>query len=260
MDRQHHHWEAIAEQWDQKKPYALWRQHSDAVNTALLRTWWPANPVGSILKTDLFDEAFGEGLYLHLRAKGGALTGVDVSASIADAARARYPELHAVVADVRNLPFADATFDLIVSNSTIDHFETAEEVNIALRELYRVLRPDGQLVLTLDNLRNPIIAARQALPFRLLNYLGLVPYFVGATFGPGRLSREVRHAGFQIDDMSAVMHCPRVVAVALAGLMERYAGHRAQTRFLRGLLAFEKLARLPTRFFTGHFVAIRAVK
>jgi len=164
------------------------------------------------------------------------------------------------VADVRRLPFGDDKFDLIISNSTLDHFETTAEITVALRELYRVLKPGGQLLLTLDNLQNPMIALRQALPFRLLKKLGVVPYFVGSTFGPGKLCREVRESGFRVTDTTALVHNPRVVAVAIAGMLQRRTTGLTQQRFLRFLMAFEKLSNLPTKFFTGHFVAVRAVK
>jgi hypothetical protein len=40
----------------------LWREHSDAVNGALLVRWLARESCGLLLKTDLFDEAMGEGL------------------------------------------------------------------------------------------------------------------------------------------------------------------------------------------------------
>ena len=238
----------------------LWRQHSDAVNLALVRSWWPSESVGRVLKTDLFDEVFGEGLYPFMRLSAGSISGIDVSESIVSAARRKYPELQSAVADVRRLPFEDDRFDLVISNSTLDHFQEASDISLAVGELHRVLRPGGQMVLTLDNLRNPMIALRHVLPFRLLNALGLVPYFVGSTFGPRGLCRVVGQAGFRVIDTAFVMHCPRLVVVAIAGLLQRHAKRPAQQQFLRSLMAFEKLSCLPTHSFTGHFVAVRVVK
>jgi SAM-dependent methyltransferase len=260
MNSQKPHWEVLSQSWQRKHPQRLWREHCDAVNLAMLQKWWPGEGVESVLKTDLFDEVFGQGLYPFIQPKGSTLSAIDVSESIVSAARTKYPEVQAMVADVRRLPVKDDTYDLIISNSTLDHFESGTDISVALRELYRVLKPGGHLLLTLDNLCNPVIALRQALPFRLMNAIGVVPYFVGATFGPRGLRREVRRAGFRVIETESVMHSPRVVAVAIAGLLQRHAKPRTQQRFLRGLMAFEKLARLPTRYFTGHFVAVRAVK
>jgi ubiquinone/menaquinone biosynthesis C-methylase UbiE len=162
-------------------------------------------------------------------------------------------------ADVRHLPFANNMFDVIVSNSTLDHFKSLDEIVASLHELYRVLQVGGQLLLTLDNLANPIIALRNALPFALLNHLGIVPYYVGATCGPYLMQRTLQQVGFEVLEVSTVMHCPRVFAIAMARLLE-HAKPETQRCFLSFLMAFEYLSSWPTRFLTGHFVAVRAIK
>jgi SAM-dependent methyltransferase len=260
MNSQKPYWEALSENWQRDHPQRLWREHCDAVNLAMLHKWWPDEPVETVLKTDLFDEVFGQGLYPFTQHKDSTLSGIDISESIVSAAQTRCPELWATVSDVRRLPFASDSYDLIISNSTLDHFESKTDITVALRELYRVLRPGGQLLITLDNFWNPMIALRQVLPFRLLNAIGVVPYFVGATLGPRGLRREVRQAGFRVIETTSVMHCPRLIAVAIAGLLQRHTEHRTQKRFLRSLMTLEKLASLPTRYFTGYFVAVRAIK
>jgi SAM-dependent methyltransferase len=254
------HWETTAEQWQRQHHQSLWRRHSDAVNLELVKNWWPDEPVNRVLKTDLFDEAFSEGLYPFIHSRAESVIGIDISTAVVAAARKKFPEMNTGISDVRRLPFGNDKFDLIISNSTLDHFHTASDIGVAVNELYRILRPGGHMVLTLDNLRNPIIALRHILPLPILNFLGLVPYFVGSTFGPRGLCDLVRQAGFRIIDTTSVMHCPRVVAVAIAGLLQRHARRAVQQRFLRNLMAFEKLSRLPTHSFTGHFLAVNLVK
>jgi hypothetical protein len=90
--------------------------------------------------------------------------------------------------------------------------------------------------------------------------LHLTPYYVGATLGPQGLCNQIVRTGFTVIKMDAVLHCPRALAVALAYVMERFAPLRLQRCFLRCLSYFEALRYLPTRFFTGHFVAVRAAK
>jgi len=260
MSELRQHWETTAEEWQRECHQSLWRRHSDAVNLELLKNWWPTEPVDRVLKTDLFDEAFSEGLYPFINSRAESVIGVDISTAVVAATRRKFPEMKAGVSDVRRLPFGNDKFDFIISNSTLDHFQTTSDIGVAVNELYRVLRPGGHMVLTLDNLRNPIIALRHILPLHFLNFLGVVPYFVGSTFGPRGLCRVVRQAGFRIIDTTSVMHCPRVAAVAIAGMLQRHARHPAQQRFLRSLMAFEKLSRLPTHSFTGHFLAVNLVK
>jgi SAM-dependent methyltransferase len=212
-----------------------------------------------LLKTDLFDEALTPGLY-PLLATRADVVGADVAVSTARAARSRHARLRAVGADVRSLPFASGTFDVVVSISTLDHFGSMADILASLCELHRVLRPGGQLLLTLDNLANPLVALRNALPFGLLNALGIVPYRVGTTCGPRRLRRAVRESGFEVLDVAAVLHCPRVLAVAGAALFNRFASSRAQREYVHWLLPFERLGNLPSRFLTGYYTAVVARK
>ena len=260
MTGKEYYWDRISELWQNKGPQELWRLHSNAVNTALLESWLPSDRVEYLLKTDLFDEAFSDGLYPTLTSRAKIVVGMDVSILTLNAAVSRHSDLQATGADVRHLPFAEGSFDTIVSNSTLDHFESAHEIIASLGELHRVLRTGGQLILTLDNLANPLIALRNFLPFRPLNRLGILPYFVGSTFGPRRLHRALHQLGFKITQVSTVMHCPRLFAVAMARMLEKHTGRESQKRFLHFLMAFERLAHLPTRFLTGYFVAVRAIK
>lgn len=237
----------------------LWRDHSDAVNARLLVSWLPAKRGGRALKTDLFDEAFGRGLVEKLDGRYDWVLGIDVSPSVIRAARKRGRERRGVCCDVRVLPFHDGAFQAIASISTLDHFSSAADMVAALRELHRVLAPGGVLVLTLDNRANPIVGMRNLLPFRFVHALGLVPYYVGRTVGPWRARRLLIETGFDLVEAGTIMHCPRVLAIPLSRTLERRAGVEGQTLFLRILLAFERLGGWPTRWWTGHFVALRAI-
>jgi SAM-dependent methyltransferase len=258
-DAETRYWNRVGEAWTIGAPLdRLWREHSDAVNGALLERWLPER-AGLVLKTDLFDEAVGSGLMGGLERRGRAF-GIDTSIAIARSAVERSELRRAACADVRQLPFGDAGFDAAVSNSTLDHFGSFEELALSLRELQRVLRPGGVLLLTLDNPVNPLVALRNALPFPLLNRVGLVPYYVGVTCGPRRLRRLLEAVGFQVSAMDAVLHCPRVLAVALCRAVERSDSAWARRVTLRLLGACEALSGWPLRYLTGHFVAVRAIK
>jgi len=253
-------WDAVADTWRRDRPDALWRRHSDAVNTALLSRWLGPNVGGRVLKTDLFDEAFGEGLLPVLSQCGRTVVGVDISEPVREEAARRHPALNAVAADVRDLPFEDDSFDAVVSLSTLDHFEDCSDILVALRELARVLRPGGTLVLTLDNPGNPAVWLRNALPLGWLRRTGIVPYFVGATMGRRRLGRAVRDAGLDVLDTTAVLHCRRVFAVRAARRVARGGDEEQADRLLRRLMRHERKERWVTRYLTGYFVAVHARK
>jgi SAM-dependent methyltransferase len=233
---------------------AFLRAYSDAVNGALVRAWLPPG-LERVLKTDLFDEAVGAGLVPLLRERAREVIGVDVSPAVVAAAQARYPELGATRADVRALGLSDASVDAVVSNSTLDHFASLDELVRALAEIRRVLAPGGRLLLTLDNGANPLVALRNALPRRLLRRLGLVSYPIGATCGPKRLERLLEDAGFAVEDRCALMHFPRVLARLAAA-----AAPSGSTRLLDSVLAFERLGSTRARYVTAQFVGALARK
>lgn len=239
----------------------LWRRFCDQVNTELIRRSVGAGAEGRALKTDLFDEASGSPGLIPELARGTAQTvGIDLSPVFIDRARVSCPSFDATAADARYLPFRDRVFDVVLSNSTLDHMESLDDIETALGEIHRVLRPGGRLLLTLDNLANPVIALRAVLPHRLLTGLRLVPYYVGATCGPRRLRALTERSGLQVEEMGAMMHCPRLPAVVMAGLLDRLPWAKLRQGFTDVLLSCEALERLPTRYLTGYFLRLVAVR
>lgn len=97
----------------------------------------------------VLDVACGEGYGTALLAAGQAATtvGVDIDHPTVERAAARYP-CEFRQADLAALPFADHSFDLVVSFETIEHVSDAEA---ALTELARVLAPGGLLIISTPN-------------------------------------------------------------------------------------------------------------
>ena len=115
--------------------------------------------VRRVLKTDLFEEAYGEDALLGpWLPKQWRVCGIDVSRSTARQARSRFVSLglNALNCDVCHAPFVAGTFDLIISPSTLDHFDSREEFLAALQELAGLVSPGGVFVVTLDNPSNPL--------------------------------------------------------------------------------------------------------
>ena len=104
--------------------------------------------------------AFAEPAYLAGLVGLGAkrLVGVDLAA-------AEVPRLESVTADLRELPFADGSFDLAIAISTLEHVgrdntqyglgveDDDDSLDCALRELGRVLAHDGRLLVTVPAAR-----------------------------------------------------------------------------------------------------------
>jgi SAM-dependent methyltransferase len=81
-------------------------------------------------------------------------TGVDRSAAMLTAVRSRpaLPAHRVLLADARRLPFADGAFDKVLCNGVLTHIR---DDRAALRELARVLRPCGRLVVSMNSLLSP---------------------------------------------------------------------------------------------------------
>lgn len=258
-DNRTEYWGSVATAWSRGHPQRLWRAHSDAENRALLARWLPSR-CGRILKTDAFDEAFGEGLVSVLSERADDVWMIDLSATVAAEARRRQALAHAAVADVRRLPFSSGSFGAVVSISTLDHLDSLADIEDALGEIHRVLEPGGCLVVTLDNPENPVVGLRNSLPWPWLHRFRLVPYYVGATLDRRDLARALDRVGFDVMGLDAIQHAPRALAVAGGRIVSSMGWRWAERGFLRAISGFERAGRWRTRFRTGYFVAARAVR
>jgi ubiquinone/menaquinone biosynthesis C-methylase UbiE len=106
-----------------------------------------------------------------------SITGVDVDATaLADAesnARARGAAVRLHHADVRTLPFADASFDLVFDFGTCYHIANSAQ---ALREIARVLKPGGWFVtetVVSQLFAHPLRTRGRPLPWRAVPELRL---------------------------------------------------------------------------------------
>ena len=237
-----------------------WRRYCDALYVSLLDRWLPPGEdrARRALKTDLYDEAVDEGLVSRLGQSSRQVFGLDLSFPIVHTADRRHVSLRVALTDVRALPYRAASFDLVLSNSTLDHFPTTEQIDVALAEIARVTRAGGTLIISLDNLGNPIIRLRQFLPSSPLRRIGLTAYYVGVTHDRKGMVAALERAGFRIQELTAVMHCPRVAMIPLARALS--GSNRAASRFVRVLMSWEQLEKLPTRYLSGHYLAAKAVR
>jgi SAM-dependent methyltransferase len=141
--------------------YATPRELPDPfVDRKFARVW---ELVAARLSCEAFlDAGCGDGPYLRAIARSGRaparVVGLDISESILETARLAAaplePEL--VRGNLEALPFADASFDLVLCTQAIEHLL---DPALGAGELARVLRPGGTLVLTTDNDRNLVTRA-----------------------------------------------------------------------------------------------------
>jgi ubiquinone/menaquinone biosynthesis C-methylase UbiE len=87
-------------------------------------------------------------------------TAIDINAEALEAARGAYPDLDFRLSSGGTLPFADATFDLIVTWTVLQHVRP-ETIDDVLADLVRVARP-GARILLCEETREPGAKTRHA--------------------------------------------------------------------------------------------------
>ena len=231
------------------------RQKGEIFLAWILRSTASRSPA-RVLKTDVFEEANGQDRILHAMFPDALLrVGIDLDQTTVRKAKQVGGDFRCLCTDVRALPFAAESFDVVVSTSTLDHFEVAEDLPRALREIVRVIRPGGTLLVILDNPYNPLYH-----PLKWITRRGMAPFQLGHTLPGPRLAAELHSYGLDILGTDYLIHNPRLVSTALYLCLRRTLGRKADG-LIRVLLAcFEMLDRLPTRRLTGCFTAVSARK
>ena len=260
------YWDTIIERPGGRDHEDLWRAHLRGIYEGLMDSWVGCSRDGLVLKTDLYDEAVSRHNLAPLCAdKSERLVGTDVSFEVTAAAKRRMFRTwngwqNAVCTDVRRLPFRSNSFDLIISNSTLDHFSRKKSILDGLGEIHRSLRPGGSLFITLDNPSNPVVFLRNAMPYRLLKSSKLIPFYMGVTLSKTQLVHVLKTCGFRVCESMAIVHSPRILAIWTGHLLNRKKNDKIEGYVKRVLRICERLERLPTRYLTGYYVAALATK
>ena len=160
---------------------------------------------------DLLDVGCGPGMFVRrvLDTRPGAfrITAVDrAPAMIAEiAGRTADAEVELAVGEAEALPFPDASFDVVVAMGVMEYCDPS----VVLRELDRVVRPDGLVLVTMLNPLSPYRLFEWGVYWPLLRLLGRVEGLLGLAperrhgvpksgiraLSAGRLRRRMREAG-----------------------------------------------------------------
>jgi ubiquinone/menaquinone biosynthesis C-methylase UbiE len=135
---------------------------------------------------------------IHRELPGTRPVGCDFSHGMLAAAHRRDASVPVAQGDAGRLPFRDGVFDAVVSTEAYHWFPDPVR---ALREIRRVLRPGGRLLLAVVNPRFAVTG----------RVVGLVGRALGEPFRwPTRaaLRADLRRAGFRVDDQARVFRVP----------------------------------------------------
>lgn len=161
--------------------------------------------------TRLLDAGCGAGLLALLASlRGARVTALDASAELVAIARERLPEAEVGEGDLEALPFADGSFDAVTAVNTVFY---AADMAAAMRELARVVRPGGRVVVTAwgpPERCEFLTAVMPALgPLMPPPPPGAPPPHPGALSEPGALAVVLNQAGLRVVDEGEVS-CPFV--------------------------------------------------
>ncbi|MEV5977417.1 class I SAM-dependent methyltransferase [Streptomyces sp. NPDC052114] len=162
----------------------------------------------------LLDVGCGPGMLVrHLldtRPGDFQITGCDLSPAMVDAAAVRAKEsgdAELTVARVEDMPFPDGHFDVVVAMGVLEY----SDADAGLREIARVVRPGGLVVVTMLNPLSPYRLVEWFVYWPLLRALGRVERLFGAprhaadvsgirAIRPARLRRMMRRTGLTPED------------------------------------------------------------
>ena len=238
---------------DEEVAHQKKRVHQD-----LVRRWIGVRQKGLVLKTDLFEEAWGQdGIYGDLfEADDAVLLGMDIAeATVASACGSGLRPAHGFVCDLRALAVRPLSLDLILSMSSLDHFESEAEFHASLGQLCDALRPGGSLVITLDNPANPLYWV-----LRAVSRTRISPFALGFTPSLKDLEGELTGANFEVLDREWLIHNPRLLSTAIFGMIRMLLGKRAGPVIQVGLWFCALQRGLWTRRFSACFYGVHARK
>lgn len=136
----------------------------------------------------------GTGVFLERTARSGAvIVGIDLSEDLLARARARLggvPGVSLHRGNAEQMPYPDACFDVVYGSSVLHHLD----LEAAVREVFRVLRPGARAVFAEPNIVNPQVAVMFHLALTK-RYFGVSPDELA--FSRFRAERALREAGFR---------------------------------------------------------------
>ena len=179
--------------------------------------------------------------------QGAESYGLDLSHVVAHQARRNTRSAGQPVrlmrADIRELPFADGTFDAVYTMGTIEHID---EYVLAIDEVRRVLRPGGLAIIGVPHKWNLFL---RPLMVWFLDLFGKYAYSPEKSFSAPELRRDIESTGLRVRARTGILSIPGLLRIA-----DVYCWTRRIALYRLSPLALWPFERLETRFrWPGYF-------
>lgn len=204
--------------------YSRWRASEIGVTTERLERELILELVGDVGGREILDVGCGDGEFaLDLTRRGAIVTGIDASATMIDAAKSRAKQDSAnitfQVAMAEHLPFPAEQFDIVTASTILCFVEDAAPV---FREIARVLRPGGRLVIGELGKWSTWAAGR-----RVRAWLGSRLWRRGKFRTGNELRGLAEQAGLVVKDVRGAVYYPRCgLAARLMRRCDPFFGRR----------------------------------
>jgi 2-polyprenyl-3-methyl-5-hydroxy-6-metoxy-1,4-benzoquinol methylase len=179
-----------------------WADYLERFHTPLYKCVF--DRVGITRGIRILDAGCGAGLAAQIAEQLGArVTGIDAAAALIEIAHERVPAGDFRVGEMEELPYADASFDVVTGFNSFQH---AANPVAALSEAKRVTREGGRIAMVTWGRRED---CEHAAVFAAIR--GLLPQGPAGTSGlfelsePGRLEALLKQAGLQADDSGGIV-------------------------------------------------------
>jgi ubiquinone/menaquinone biosynthesis C-methylase UbiE len=191
--------------------YAAWRQTALGRITEAIEHRLILDLAGDVTGKRVLDAGCGDGLLTRsLGERGAHIVGLDADRRmlVAAAARAAGGGVHAEFVEGRleRLPFADNAFDVVVAVTVLC---VVSDASVAVREIARVLRPGGRLVIG-ELGRWSLWAARR----RVRGWLGSGLWKAARFRTAARLRALIGDAGLSVGAVRGAVYYPPVGCLA----------------------------------------------
>lgn len=166
----------------------------------------------------ILDVACGGGiLSLKIAERGCNVHGIDTSENAIKNAKNRAERENIScefeVGNVECLPYQDKCFDKVVCSSSLEHFR--DDVN-ALKEMHRVLKSNGHVVLTVDSFTYPINNKLKEIHRKSAH---VVNYYTYET-----LKKRLKISGFEINKSKYLLSSPITSFFYTIGIKTKWSG------------------------------------
>jgi ubiquinone/menaquinone biosynthesis C-methylase UbiE len=153
-------------------------QHGKYISSKAEQVWHWSSPAGKIrfqrraniikkfIKNSnkkVLELGCGTGIFTQEIAKTiNTIYAIDISEVLLKKAQARVPANNVIFSrdNAYQTKFKSSTFDFIVGSSVLHHLD----INLAIKEIYRLLKPTGKFLFTEPNMINPQIALERNVP------------------------------------------------------------------------------------------------